>query len=165
VLISEISSKFPPLFSVFVCIYLTARLQEILPSNRELVRTETDRQIDREGGTEGDLVKLCSAGKSSRSTADDCNLFASVVLWQVCSHKTMTPCIVYDGILNVLDGDGRFIDSQYTRTLQTHMHTLHSNHNSVFVRHDNISFISSAHTSSHFNFNTALDTIHCYHSQ
>lgn len=79
-----------------------------------------------------DLIKLCGAREARWSTADNCDLLASVVLWQVGSHQTMTPRIVNDGILNVLDGHGRFVDSQHTGSLhphtntETHTHSYHA---------------------------------------
>jgi len=77
-----------------------------------MTKTTTQRQTD--------LVQLRSTSESSRSTTDNCYLFASVVLWEVCSHQIMAPRVVYDGILNVLNGHSRCIDIQHTGTLQTH---------------------------------------------
>jgi len=68
-----------------------------------------------------DLIKLSSTRQSSGSTADDCNLSTSVVLRQVSHHQSVTPRVVYDGVLYVLDSHRRLIDSQHTRTLHTDM--------------------------------------------
>ena len=63
------------------------------------------------------LVKLVSRSQARRSGSNNGNLLASSELWWIGLDPSLVKCVVDDGALDVLDGDGRLVDAEDTGAL------------------------------------------------
>ena len=74
-----------------------------------------------------DLVELGCSGEPGWATAHDCNRFARPVGWWIRFHPSIGPGGIDDGVLDVLNCDGRVTNSQHTWPLS------HKGHRSVLL--------------------------------
>ena len=60
---------------------------------------------------------MVSRSQARRSGSNNGNLLASSELWWVGLDPSLVKCVVDDGALDVLDGDGRLVDAEDTGAL------------------------------------------------
>ena len=60
------------------------------------------------------LIELRSGGQAGRTGADYCHFFTGAEFRRIGAYPAMLKPFVDNGVFNILDGDGRFVDAKHT---------------------------------------------------